>query len=305
MVFVNHKPLTKIYRTSLLTLKCFFINDKRCLISNYSVLFALNFKTKKRGPQHKRKKPRSRLEQSKAKKNCLDRMSKVTLLNPKDTKQAYKVTTTHGHLYAMCGRRFQTDFQHFLNAEKRVCKAGRLSLTFRLTARNEIKQDTLTARHPSYLAEVRTFATDTSWSSIYNEVQPHLTPDIFRKYGKICTNNGRQMVDLLLEPDGFTYGYGGKISIGKQMGPIVQGLQQMLNEKTGRYYDWCHVVYYPDGKCKISPHSDNEKALCPGSDIACVTFMQNRQEHRTVHVTPNLVAHAEPDYAPKKKKIKF
>lgn len=203
-----------------------------------------------------------------------------------------RIVTSHGHMYMMIGSKFQTDFVHYLLQEPK-CKSARLSLTFRLTAKTSKamslmdKQQTET---PSCLLQSHDFVTHVVFADILKEVYACLENDICKRGAEIFTNNGRKCADLMHPLFGnaneFTYTYGGKSVPGKQMGPILLELTAKLQKETGRIFDWCHVVLYPDGMAKIAVHSDDEKEIAIGSDIACLTFMEDVQASRKVFVKP-------------------
>lgn len=195
---------------------------------------------------------------------------------PKQSRTAWNLETKDQQMYMMQGNKFQSDFTHEVPAGK--CQGMRIALTFRLTTTGFSGSIPVSE---SRLQVIEHF-TNLTFVEVYNDIKDSLEPDITNVWNKRSENAGRMTADFVnwKEPSKFTYRYSGHTGIGKPMTGSILKLCKDLLDKTGRIFDWCHVVVYPSGACKLGAHSDNEKVIAVGSDIACISFMQNPKEFR-------------------------
>jgi hypothetical protein len=109
------------------------------------------------------------------------------------------------------------------------------------------------------------------------------TPDITHSWGKTWANAGRRSVTYGTGSM-TTYKYGGKTVSVKPMPAIMLALMEQVMKATGKSYNWVHVVYYPDGNCKLDWHADDEKTIAKGSTIVGFTLYENPTYIRPIEI---------------------
>ena len=199
----------------------------------------------------------------------------------------------HGSYYMMQGPKFQETYHHFLDAEDTCCK-GRLSLTFRVTApyglSSQCKDEAkILMDGKSYLHYHPSVCKEVSFDMLMNEFGSKLEHDTTTMFKKTHLNNGRlsgEFLDCRLplweEPHRFNYKYAGRSHVGQSMGDLMIELLEIVYLITKQRFDWCHVVYYPTGFCKIGAHGDKENTIYSGSNIACLSIHEDPFEFRTI-----------------------
>lgn len=188
-------------------------------------------------------------------------------------------------LVVMMGTSFQSQYLHELVATKKTV-GPRLSLTLRVSNKQSgfrlpPSMSIVFVIHP--LAYV-------TFEEVYEEVRDFLEPDITRMFGKVFTNNGRLVADMVLpEHLPFTYKYAGKAVEGRPVTPVIQRLFHLLRMNGHGAYDWVHIVYYPDGSAKLGPHSDDEPEIQHGFPIAGLSLFANKEDTRTFRLRPKQI----------------
>jgi len=71
------------------------------------------------------------------------------------------------------------------------------------------------------------------------------------------------------------------------MGPILTCLTSQVAIYSKQPFDWAHARLYPGSTTKLGMHADNEKVICYGSDIYCLTFMP-QVGTRDVYIVPKI-----------------
>lgn len=216
----------------------------------------------------------------------------VSIVSPKT-----RIATRHGQLYIMAGShqkkslknnaiilfpllgaKFQECVFHGVDACKQCSE--RMSLTFRCTAAGFRDLKGRGDMVFQWLDE----AINIAWNEVWHEVSPALEADVTCMFGKEFNNAGRKSAELVLPTvQNFQYKYGRKTHPGKPMGPVILSILEQVERLSGRKFDWCHVTYYPTGTAKLGKHSDDEKEIAPGSDIACVTLFADAKATRDVY----------------------
>jgi hypothetical protein len=81
-----------------------------------------------------------------------------------------------------------------------------------------------------------------------------------------------------------TYRFIGKNVPVKPMPAILLPLMEQAIKTIGVSFNWVHVVYYPDGNCKLDWHADNEKTIARGSTIVGFTMYENPTYIRPIEI---------------------
>jgi hypothetical protein len=125
-----------------------------------------------------------------------------------------------------------------------------------------------------------------SFAQVYADVEALLVPDVTKMMGKVYLNQGRLCTTFTLDKLA-TYSYGGS---SKTVHPLdIPSIQEYLvaaSMITGCAYNWVHVVYYPDGQCKLGARSDDEPSIAAESTIAGVSLYENKADFRCMEFAP-------------------
>ena len=116
-----------------------------------------------------------------------------------------------------------------------------------------------------------------SFHDLRNELK--FEPDVTTVFGQTSLNRGRQTAHV-----GRDYTYGGKKVQGQKAGPVCRRILQKLEESLGVPFNEAHIVYYPNGKCKLGDHKDDESTIAPNSIIAGVSYFAAPTGRRVVQL---------------------
>lgn len=201
-------------------------------------------------------------------------------------------------VYAMRGK-FQKQMTHQLAKEddalaailrkKDIIQSGsgpRLSLTFRYNGEEQPDEEKTSLETVWDNEQGSSLAIGVvngpNFAQVYAEVAHLLVPDVTKMMGKVYTNGGRLCATFTHEQLIKVYRYGGSGKVVHQLGQSGSILECLgvVAAATGKAYNWVHVVYYPDGQCKLNAHADDESSIATNSTIAGISLYANKDDFR-------------------------
>jgi hypothetical protein len=125
--------------------------------------------------------------------------------------------------------------------------------------------------------------TGLSFAEYKDALYPDFTADTVIVFNRLYENAGR-MSATYGTGSMTTYRFSGKNVAVKPMPAILLPLMEQAIKTSGVSFNWVHVVYYPDGNCKLDWHADNEQTIARGSTIVGFTMYENPTYLRPIEI---------------------
>ena len=123
-----------------------------------------------------------------------------------------------------------------------------------------------------------------SYDNMRQALNGVLQPAMYRKRGGggMAVVQGRETATLHLNAEPLTLKFNGVSHPSTPAPRIIHRVVDIMRQQTGCNFDWVHVVHYTAGSGGLAYHRDDEKAVAPGSAIACFTACPPDSTHRII-----------------------